>query len=341
MVSNQQNNSLGIEKLIPGYSATSYGIYALEKYNINRFTFSAGLRYDTKTSNIKSTVYSTDISGNPINVFNPQDINFSAMSGSAGIVFRPGENVDIFTNVGRGWRAPSEYELFVNGVHEGTNRFEKGLITLNPNSSPEPETSLNIDLGFRARLGLINAEVSLFNNILNNFIYPSPTNSVDSVSGLKIFDIVQDKSTFRGIEYSLQFQPLNFILLSLNGDYIFTKNNATGNPLPFTPPAKNIIELKLQKSSLWKLYNPYFSLKAKIMAPQNNVDPLETTTDGYTLFNLGIGFDYVMSNMITSVDLSVENLFDTKYVDHLSRFKAYALDPGRSINLKISVPFQF
>jgi len=340
MVSNQQNNSLGIEKLIPGYNSISYGIYALEKYNMNRFTFSAGLRYDTKTSKIKSTVYSTDISGNPTNVINPQDINFSAFSGSAGIVFRPNENVDIFTNLGRGWRAPSEYELFVDGVHEGTNRFERGLITLNPNASPEPETSLNIDLGIRARLGMLNAEISLFNNILNNFIYPSPTNLIDSASGLKIFDIVQDKSTFRGIEYSLQFQPLNFILLSLNGDYIFTKNNATDNPLPFTPPAKNIIELKLQKSSLWKLYNPYFSFKARIVSPQNNVDPLETTTDGYTLFNLGIGFDYVMSNMVTSIDLSVENLFDTKYVDHLSRFKAYALDPGRSINFKISVPFQ-
>lgn len=340
-ISNQQNNSLGIVKLIPGYNATSYGIYALEKYNMKRFTFSGGLRYDTKTSDIKSTVYSTDISGNPINVINPQDISFATFSGSAGIVFRPNENVDIFTNLGRGWRSPSEYELFVNGVHEGTNRFEKGLMILNPGVSPKPETSLNIDLGIRARLGMLNAELSLFNNVLSNFIFPSPTNIKDSVSGLLIYNITQDKSTFRGVEYSIQFQPVDFILLSLNGDYIFTKNNATDNPLPFTPPAKNIIELKFQKNSFWKFYNPYFSIKAKIVAPQNNVDPFETTTNSYTLFNLGIGFDYVMSKMITSIDISVDNLFDIKYVDHLSRFKMYALDPGRSINLKVSVPFQF
>jgi len=341
MVSNEQNNSLGVEKLIPGYNSTSYGIYALEKYNIDKFTFSAGLRYDAKNLNIKSTIFKNDSLGNPSKVINPQDINFGAISGSAGIVFRPNESIDIFSNIGRGWRAPSEFELFVDGVHEGTNRVERGIITLNPNTSPDPETSLNIDLGLRARLGTLNAEVSLFNNILNNYIYPSPTNIINSASGLRIFNIVQDKSTFRGIEYSFQFQPLNFILLSLNGDYIFTKNNATDNPLPFTPPSKNIIELKLQKNNLWKLYNPYFSFKTKIVAPQKNVDPLETKTDGYALFNFGMGFDFVTAKTVASFDFSVDNILDTKYVDHLSRYKSYALNPGRSINLKLSVPFQF
>jgi iron complex outermembrane recepter protein len=341
MISNEQNNSLGIEKLIPGYNSTSYGIYALEKYNISKFTFSAGIRYDIKKLTIRSTIFETDTLGNPSKILNPQDVDFSAFSGSAGIVFRPNKNVDIFTNLGRGWRAPSEFELFVDGVHEGTNRVEKGIMTLNPNATPNPETSLNIDLGVRTRLGAFYAEISVFNNILNNFIYPSPTNLIDSASGLRIFNIVQDKSTFRGIEYSFQFQPLDFILLSLNGDYLFTNNNATDSPLPFTPPSKNIIEIKLQKNSFWKLYNPYFSFKTKIESPQNNVDPMETKTDGYTLFYAGVGFDYILTKSVMSVDFSVDNLLDTKYVDHLSRYKSYAMNPGRSINMKVSVPFQF
>jgi outer membrane receptor protein involved in Fe transport len=40
------------------------------------------------------------------------------------------------------------------------------------------------------------------------------------------------------------------------------------------------------------------------------------------------------------VDLSVDNIFDTKYVDHLSRLKSYALNPGRSFNLEFTVPFR-
>ena len=119
-----------------------------------------------------------------------------------------------------------------------------------------------------------------------------------------------------------------------------TLNNAANNPLPFTPPMKNIVEIKLQKNLMWGLYNPYLSFKAKFESPQNNVDPLETTTNGYTLFYTGLGFDMVLAKTIASVDFSADNLLDTKYVDHLSRYKSYAMNPGRSINLKISVPFE-
>jgi iron complex outermembrane receptor protein len=119
-----------------------------------------------------------------------------------------------------------------------------------------------------------------------------------------------------------------------------TLNNATNNPLPFTPPMKNIVEIKLQKNLFWGLYNPYVSFSIKNVVEQKNVDPLETITGGYTLLNAGLGFDFVLSKTITSVDLSVNNIADTKYVDHLSRYKSYAMNPGRSVNLKLSVPFE-
>lgn len=334
-LSKGKNESLGINKLIPNFNSTSIGFYTLEKYNTTHWSFSSGARFDTKNLDIQQTIFDSS------KTISPQSINFNALTGSIGGVYRPNENIDIFTNLGRGWRAPSEFELFVDGEHEGTGRVEKGILTLNPGASPSPEASINFDIGVRLRYSGFNAEISLFNNVVNNFLYPSPTNTIDSASGLPIFNIRQDKSTFRGIEYSFQFQPVNFLLISWSGDYIKTENNATDNTLPFTPPAKNIIELKLQKSSLWKLYNPYFSFKTKIVAPQDKVDPYETKTDGYTLFYLGLGFDFVMSKTITSVDFSVDNLFDTKYVDHLSRYKSYAMNPGRSINLKLSVPFEF
>ncbi|MCX6157716.1 MAG: TonB-dependent receptor [Ignavibacteriae bacterium] len=340
-LTNMVNQSLGIEKLIPNFNSTSFGIYGFEKYNMNKFTFSAGLRYDFKKDNIESTIMETDSVGNITKQINPRSIDFSAFSGSFGIVFRPNDMVDIFSNVGRGWRAPSEFELYVDGVHEGTNRVERGIITQNPDASPIPESSLNIDLGIRTRFKNINAEVSLFNNVVNDFIYPSPTNEVDPVSGLPIFNVKQDKSTFRGLEYSFQYQPVSYLLLSLNGDYVFTNNKANGSPLPFTPPMKNIIELRFQKQQIGDIYNPYFKLSAKIVSGQNNVDPFETTTDGYTIFNAGIGMDVIFAKTVASIDLSADNLADTKYVDHLSRFKSFAMNPGRSFNLKVTVPFQF
>jgi iron complex outermembrane receptor protein len=337
---NMNNKSQGKEKLIPNYNSTSFGVYALEKYNYKNLTLSGGLRYDTKLLNIKSTIIENDAQGNPEKVINPDDLTFNAISGSFGIVYRPDHRIDIFSNIGRGWRAPSEFELYVDGEHEGTNRIEKGLKTLNPDGTVSPESSLNIDLGIRLKLSSFNMEISLFNNIIDNFIYPSPTGIIDSISNLQIYDIKQDKSTFRGIEYSLQFQPVKFLLVSLSGDYVFTKNNATDNPLPFTPPMKNIIEIKFQKENIFELQNPYISASCRITSPQYDVDPLETVTDGYTLFNMSAGFDIAFSKMIASVDITGNNLFNVRYVDHLSRYKTYALNPGRNISLKLTIPFR-
>jgi len=330
-----KNESLGINKLIPNFNSTAIGIYTLEKYNSKHWSFSVGGRFDTKNLDIKETIFDSS------KTINQQIISFNAISGSIGGVYRPSDNFDIFTNIGKGWRAPSEFELFVDGEHEGTGRVERGILTLNPGAEPLPESSLNFDLGIRFRHKVINAEISVFNNIVDNFLYPSPTNTIDSASLLPVFDIKQDKSIFRGIEYSFQIQPLDFVLISWSGDYIKTENNATGNTLPFTPPAKNIIELKFQKSNLWKLYNPYFSIKTKIVSPQDKVDPFETKTDGYKVFYLGAGFDFIMSKSVISLDFSIDNLFGEKYVDHLSRYKSFAMNPGRSFNLKLSAPFEF
>ena len=131
------------------------------------------------------------------------------------------------------------------------------------------------------------------------------------------------------------------MLLSLNGDYVNARNDLTGNALPFTPPAKNILGLKLQKDNFGTIYNSYFEFTARFVAEQSQVDPLEAVTEGYTLLDAGVGFDFVLSKSIASVDISLSNLADLKYVDHLSRYRYYAMNPGRSFNLKLTVPFQF
>lgn len=330
----KRNRSLAEEKLIPNYNSNSSGIYALEKIVKENFSVSIGGRFDTKNLNILNTDFGSRI-------VQEKHFNFNSFSGSVGGVYKPSEQFDIFANIGRGWRAPSEYELYVDGVHEGTLRYERGIITQNPEALPKPESSINIDIGVRFRTEKITAEVSVYRNVIDNFIYPSATDQTDSASGLAIFDVNQSKSTFMGFEYNIQIHPVEWLLITASGDYVNTENDATGNPLPFTPPVKNIIELKLQKSEIGKLFNPYINFSTKIYSAQNRVDPLETETEGYTIINLGTGFDFVLSKSIVSLDLAIDNLANLKYVSHLSRYKSYAMSPGRSFNLKFTLPFQF
>lgn len=335
----QKNETLAAEKLIPNYNADTYGIFLLEKYSVGKLSFSIGGRFDSKRLNIVETVFESDSMGNPLRTLNAQQITFNAFSGSLGAAYSPMSSLNIFANIGRGWRPPSEFELFVDGVHEGTGRFERGIKTIDPAAEPKPEESLNLDAGIRLNYNALNIQVSVYRNMVDNFIYPSPTG--DTIDGLPVFNIVQDKSTFYGYEYSVQFQPVKWIVLSVGGDYVHTENNATGNSLPFTPPMKNIFDVKFQKMAIGKLLNPYVKFGIKMVSPQNNTDPLESQTAGYTLLSAGIGFDIELANAIASVDLSVDNIANTKYVDHLSRYKGYALNPGRSVNLQVTLPFRF
>ncbi len=334
----QKNETLADEKLIPNYNAGIMGVFLLEKYSMKFFTFSAGARFDSKKLNIEETVFEVDSSGNPVKTLNPQSLTFNAFTGSFGAVYSPNSFINIYSNIGRGWRSPSEFELFVDGVHEGTVRYDKGLKILDSLAEPKPEESLNLDLGVRLNYKNLSIQLSVYRNVVDNFIYPAPTS--DTIEGFQVYNIKQDKSTFYGYEYSIQFQPAKWMVISANGDYVNTENNATGNPLPFTPPMKNLLEIKFQKSSLGKFLNPYIKFTAKFVSGQDKTDPLESKTDGYTLLNAGIGFDLAFAKSVASVDLSFDNLADTKYVDHLSRYKNYAMNPGRSINLQVSVPFK-
>jgi len=329
------NKSLAEEKLIPNYNSYGIGIYIQENYYKKYFTLSGGIRFDAKNLGIKETVFDEE------RTLNSQSLNFNSFSGSVGGVYKPNESVDIFANVGSGWRPPSEFELFVDGVHEGTGRFEKGLVTLNSAYNPTPENSLNFDIGTRIRNKYFTGEISLYNNFVNNFVFPSASGEIDSASGFQIYNITQDNSSFFGYEYNFQIQPAKWFLLTIKGDYVKTNNKAEGNPLPYTPPAKNIIELRFEKGNIGTLYNPYIMFGTKFVSEASQLGYLESSTDAYTLLNAGLGFDFALSKAITSVDFSVTNLANVKYVDHLSRYRYYALNPGISFNLKIGVPFQF
>ena len=58
---------------------------------------------------------------------------------------------------------------------------------------------------------------------------------------------------------------------------------------------------------------------------------------GYNLLNLSFGGDILLNNITFSTSLSVNNLFDKEYINHLSRLKADGiLNQGRNIVLGIN-----
>ncbi|MDZ7694587.1 MAG: TonB-dependent receptor [Balneolaceae bacterium] len=63
------------------------------------------------------------------------------------------------------------------------------------------------------------------------------------------------------------------------------------------------------------------------------------STDAYTLFNAGLGFELPIWNRPISFQVTANNLLNEAYRDFLNTYKGYALSPGRNIEVKMMVPF--
>jgi len=58
-------------------------------------------------------------------------------------------------------------------------------------------------------------------------------------------------------------------------------------------------------------------------------------TDGYALLDLEAAAEHILAGHRLTLAARVENLANTEYRDYLSRYKAFALNPGRNVTLRV------
>jgi len=314
----------GEETLIPNSTANNLGAYFFEQAEAGRWHFSFGVRYDYRK---------LDVEGDDELEVEAQTRDWSSLTGNLGALFRLSEPVAMVLNVGRGYRAPSTFELFSNGVHEGTVRFERGEPTL------RNETSLNTDLALRVQAGRVTAEIGGFHNRITDYIYPDPTGLTDPESGYQIYDFTQGDATLTGFEASAEVHPVDAVHLRVGGDYVRGQNTRLDQPLPFMPPFRLSYGIRWEGKGTGVLAAAYLDLGGETNSEQSRLDPEDFAPPGYTLLHLGAGTTIQLGGTSLGVDLQVRNLFDTEYASFLSRYKLYAPDPGRNVVLKATVGF--
>lgn len=320
----QRNETLAEEKLIPEYVLYNAAIFIYEELKLDPFNFSAGIRLDNRTMNVGAT---TELG------VTEESKRYNTFSGNIGGVWRVSNPFALSMNVGRAWRAPTAFELYVDGVHEGTARFETG------DSEMNPESSLNIDASAKYISNTFQSELSVYNNQINDYIFPNPTNEFDPESGFRRYQYSQANARIYGLEYSLQAHTFSWLVLSGGFSTVRGTNQRIDTPLPLMPADQLKLGVKFTKSRLGKLNDPYIFIDSHFFTKQDRIAGFETTTNGYTLVNLGIGGKIQFGIQKMSLILQAENIFNEAYRSHLSRYKEYALNPGRNIRLKINIPF--
>lgn len=308
----------GEETLVPGSRTLNVAAYGFEQMDLGRLQLSFGARIDHRT-----------LDNDPVADFDlmPGTRDWTAVTGNAGASYRLTETSALVLNLGRGFRAPSAFELFANGVHEGTRRYEIG------NPDLDTEHSLNVDLAMRVQGARLRGEFGLFNNRIDGYIHPDPTDEIDTESGLQVFRISQGFAILRGVEASIEWHATDAVHLRGGIDYTWGSNRTTGQPLPLIAPLRLSTTVRVEPSLAGAITDPWFELGAEHNTRQDRLDPDEIPTDSYTLARVGAGAT------LGGIDWSVqvENLFDVRYRAFLSRYKAYADDPGRNVKIGLSM----
>jgi iron complex outermembrane receptor protein len=314
----------GEETLIPANNYSDFGAYAFEQADLGRWNLSAGARYDYRRLNVEDDATLGVVA---------QRRTYNSVTGNLGALYRVVEPVALVLNVGRGFRTPTAFDLFSNGVHEGTVRFERGDSTL------KNETSINTDLALRAQTRNLTGEVGVFANWIDNFIFPDPSGEIDPESGFQIFNIHQGNARLTGFEAALEYHATTWLHLRGTADYTRGQNTTTDTPLPFIPPFRATYGVRFEGGDTGWLRSSYVSIDGESNSRQTDLDPEDFAPEGYTLANIGAGAAFPLGSRTFGVDLQLRNAFDKRYASFLSRYKTYAFDAGRNFVVRLRTEF--
>ncbi|MFN8287935.1 MAG: TonB-dependent receptor [Chitinophagales bacterium] len=361
----QLNKNYGTEFLIPSYNQTDGGAFIVTKKRWQKITLSGGVRADIRLMNSNALWLDSAEQVVPENTslasqkFAAMHKLFASATGSVGVAFNPVNGLAIKLNAGSGYRTPTVAELAANGVHEGTVRYEIG------NSSLKPEYSLQGDFGINFSNAHVSFDVAGFANYVQRFTYavklPSST-GLDSfpITGepFVAFTFRQNDALLYGAEVELDIHPHPIDWLHLESSFSYVRGIQL-NTIPalrnlsFMPAGRWLCTVRAEAHKLGPVFtHAYASIQSDFNMKQNFVlqyANTETPTARYWLLNASVGTNVGLKGKTWfTLQCSVNNILNTAYQNHLSRWKYNGENPltgrtgiynmGRNFTIKLIVP---
>ncbi len=318
----QDNNTRGPVPIVPDARTASLALFGLERATMGPVTLVAGARVDGR----RLTADADTLLGNQAG-----RVEWGAATGDLGAVVEPVTGFALTANAGRAWRAPTLFELFSSGPRIGEARYEIGRSDLNS------ESSFNLDVGARWERGRIRAALGAYRNDINDYIYLAPTG--DTISGLRVYRHEQADAVLRGLEASAEVQPVTDLTLRVRFDAVEGANQLTSEPLPLMPPPRGGLELEYQSTEIPWATRLYLSVEGEKFWTQHRLNTFDLATDGYELLHFGAGIERRIASRPMRLDIRVRNSGNVSYKDFLSRYKEFALNPGRNIVVRLGADF--
>jgi len=297
--------------------------------------------------------------------FNFPEYDFTSVSLSAGAnwVYADGQSVAV--TLSRSERAPSQQELFSSGQHLATQSYEVGLVfDLDEEGHIEEslkgvseEVSTNLDVTFRKFTGDWGYSVSFFYNQASDYVYQTNTGLIaltehddhedhgdeldgdmheeahdeHSEEGLPVFYFQQADADIWGMEAEAYFDMSDTLRLTVFTDYIDA--DIEDDNLPRTPPMRLGSELSYVNDALSA------DVGFTWYDEQTDVAAFETATDGYTLINASVQYEFASQGVDWVLFARGNNLTNEEARVHTSFLKDQAPLPGRNLTVGVRALF--
>lgn len=314
--------AIGEEAFVPSVKIDELGLYTVQRLDLGNHGFEGGLRYDRR-----------ELSGTPIGGTSEVTREFDNWSASAAAFIRPTTGLFLGLSLAHNERAPSEVELFADGVHIATAAYETGDRTLNSEKVTTLEGTAHYDRG------RFTGDLHVYHSWYNGFIDERPTGDQfyfeEEDEFFPIYRFVQTDAKFYGFElegaYALWQDGDRKLSLEGAADYVHAQTDFG--------PAARIPPYSVTGRLAWTSTKFDASAEVRHVGEQDRVaNEFELPTDDYTLVNASVAVRPFAQQNVT-LFAEARNLTDEEAREHVSFLKDIAPLPGR--NLRVGVAYRF
>lgn len=313
--------AIGDEAFLPTSDIDEFGVYTVQRYDRGSIGFEGGLRYDRRT-----------LSATPFGATSELERDFDNVSASLAAFVRPAPGLFLALSLAHNERAPSEVELFADGVHIATAAYETGDTTLDNEKVTTLEGTVHYDS--ERFSGDVHVYVSKYDGFIDERNTGAEYYFAEEDEYFPIYRFTQTDADFKGFELEGSYA------LWQSGDRKFALEGAADYVDADTDlgPAARIPPYSVTGRLAWTSTPFDASVEVRHVGTQDEVTENELPTDDYTLVNLSGAWRPMAGSGLT-LFAEARNLTDEEAREHASFLKDIAPLPGR--NFRFGVAYRF
>ena len=251
--------------------------------------------------------------------------DFGGISSAVSGIYHWDDHLETGVTLMKTFRTPGIEELFSDGPHLAVYSYEIG------NAELSSEDGFGTEAFLRYAAKGLKINLTLFRNQIYDYLIQSNTGEKEWGSGaagwLWIYQYQGQNAILEGAEFSVDTEILPRFQVETSMSYVKGTLTASESPLERIPPLNGKVALRYVTQPL----NLHFT--ARFSDGQQRLGEFEEPTDGYIVYDAGFQFSFPWWQLQHQAVVTVENIFDIEYRQHLSRIKSVMPEPGRNAKL--------